>query len=93
MPRSGPLRTRGRDRRSGCSRRLRLRELTAGELRELGGRVMRLYQRAYEVAGKKEKRAAELLDVCVQFTRRQAEGRNPRKFIRLLLEKLDVLYA
>lgn len=72
---------------------VRLRELTANELRELGGRVLRLYQRAYEVPFKKEERAAEVLDKCLQFTGRQAEGRNPRKFIRLLLEKLDALYA
>jgi hypothetical protein len=72
---------------------VRLRELTASELRELGGRVLRLYQRAYEVTGEKEERAADALDKCLQFTGRQAEGRNPRKFIRLLLEKLDVLYA
>lgn len=72
---------------------VRLRELTAAELRQVGEQVVRLYQRAYEVAGKKEERAAELLDKCLQFTARQAEGRNPRKFIRLLLERLDVLYA
>jgi len=72
---------------------VRLRELSAGELLELGKKVVQLYQRAYEVTGKQEERAAEVLEKCLLFTSRQAEGRNPRKFIRLLLEKLDVLYA
>lgn len=72
---------------------VRLRELSANELRELGGRVLRLYQRAYEVTGKWEDRTVEVLDECLQFTELRAEGRNPRRFIRLLLEKLDVLYA
>jgi hypothetical protein len=72
---------------------VRLRELSANELYELGGRVLRLYQRAYEVTGRMEERALEVLDECLQFTGRQAEGRNPRKFIRLLMERLDVLYA
>lgn len=72
---------------------VQLRELTNYELRELGKRVVRLYQRAYELMGKKEGPAAEVLEQCLEFTERQAEGRNPRRFIRLLLEKLDVLYA
>jgi len=72
---------------------VRLRELTAGELRELGKRVVQLYQHAYEVTGRNEEGAAEVLEKCLKFTGRQAEERNPRKFIRLLLEKLDVLYA
>jgi hypothetical protein len=72
---------------------VRLRELSAAELRELGKQVVQLYQRAYEATGKKEDRAAEVLEECLQFAGRQVEGRNPRKFIRLLLEKLDLLYA
>jgi hypothetical protein len=72
---------------------VRLRELTPGELRELGKRVVQLYQRAYEVTDRNEKHAAGVLERCLHFTGKQVEGRNPRKFIRLLLEKLDVLYA
>ena len=72
---------------------VQLRELTPSELRELGKRVVRLYQRAYEVTNKKEELGVDALDKCLQFTGEQAEGRNPRKFIRLLLEKLDLLYA
>ena len=72
---------------------IRLRELSVGELRNLGKRVVKLYQCAYEVTGDKDDLAANILERCLLFTGNQAEGRNPRKFIRLLLEKLDGLYA
>jgi hypothetical protein len=71
---------------------VRLRELTAGELRELGRRVSSIYRQGYEITGDDAK-AETALNECLQITERQTDGRNPRKFIRLLLEKLDVLYA
>jgi hypothetical protein len=72
---------------------VRLRELTLSELRDLGKRVVKLYQCAYEVSDNKADLAVKILEKCLLFTGNQAEGRNPRRFIRLLLEKLDVLYA
>jgi len=72
---------------------VRLRELTLNELRDLGKRVVKLYQCAYEVLDNTTDLATHILEKCLLFTENQAEGRNPRKFIRLLLEKLDVLYA
>ena len=71
---------------------VRLTELSAAQLSDLGGRVSRLYCRAYEIADG-EAKAEKVVKECLQLTERQAEGRNPRRFIRLLLEKLDVLYA
>jgi hypothetical protein len=71
---------------------VRLRELSAGELMDLGNRVTELYRRAYEIADD-EAKAEKAVKECLQLTERQVEGRNPRRFIRLLLEKLDVLYA
>jgi len=71
---------------------VRLRELKAGELFDLGNRVVKLYRQAYEIAGN-EAKSERVVSECLQLTERQTEGRNPRKFIRLLLEKLDVLYA
>ena len=71
---------------------VRLRELSAAELTDLGGRVAQLYRRAYEITGD-EGKADKALKESLQLTERQADGRNPRRFIRLLLEKLDVLYA
>jgi hypothetical protein len=71
---------------------VRLKELNAGQLNELGGRVAQLYRRAYEIA-EDEAKTKRAVNECLQRAEQQAEGRNPRRFIRLLLEKLDVLYA
>jgi hypothetical protein len=72
---------------------VRLRELSMEELQDLGRRVVRLYHSAYEIEIQAKAQVFEMVENCVQFAARQAEGRNPRKFIRLLLEKLDGLYA
>jgi hypothetical protein len=71
---------------------VRLRELKSGELLELGNLVVKVYRRAYEI-GDDEAKSENVVNECLQATEREAEGRNPRKFIRLLLEKLDVLHA
>ena len=71
---------------------VKLQELSAGELMDLGKRVAQLYCRGYEIK-RDDAKADNAVRECVQLTERQAEGRNPRRFIRLLLEKLDVLYA
>ncbi len=71
---------------------VRLRELSAEEMRDLGNRVAELYRRAYEIAGD-EAKAESAVNECLQLTEHQVEGRNPRRFIRLLLEKLDVFYG
>ena len=70
-----------------------LRELTGGEMRELGERVCHLYRTAYDL---KDNDAASMNGHVSDALNAQANGaeqRNPRKFIRLLLEKLDAAYA
>jgi hypothetical protein len=71
---------------------VRLRELSLSELRELGGKVAEVYRRAYQRPAK-DAREEKAIDDCVRVTEQQAEGRNPRTFIRRLLEKLDVIYV
>jgi hypothetical protein len=71
---------------------VRLRELSSIELSELGSKVVEVYRRAYQVRGG-EAEAEKAIKSCVQVTERQAEGRNPRTFIRRLLEKLDGAYG
>jgi hypothetical protein len=74
-------------------RTVRLTELTKPEMSELGCRINSLYRAAYQLpdgnAAKMDETAAE----CLSLISEHAEGRNPRKFIRLLLEKLDVAHA
>jgi len=71
---------------------VRLRELSGNELRELGGKVAEVYRRAYQASGG-EGAAERAVQDCARITERQAEGRNPRTFIRRLLEKLDIVYG
>lgn len=71
---------------------VKLKELSMDQLSDLGLRVASLYRRAYEITGDEDK-AEKMVRECLQITDRQVEERNPRLFIRLLLEKLDVLYA
>jgi len=72
---------------------VRLRELTVGELRELGWKTVQLYQRAYGIDGVQEARLGIILERGVRRMERALGGHNPRSFIRHLLEELDVLYG
>ena len=72
---------------------VRLRELTAAELRDLGGRICALYCNAYELPEERTPQMDATIAACLSRLERAAEGRNPRKFIRLLVEKLDAAYA
>ncbi len=69
-----------------------LRELRDDEMRELGSKVCNLYRAAYEL---NESIAAtdDPITECLVAQQRSTEQRNPRRFIRLLLEKLDVAHA
>jgi hypothetical protein len=70
-----------------------LRELTAAELRNLGERVGRLYGAAYQLPDAAEVRTTQVLEECTCAMEREPGGRNPRTFIRRLLEMLDVAHA
>lgn len=74
-------------------RLVRLNELNGSEMAELGRRIDRLYRSAYGLADAETGRTDETLMECLRLMERKAEGRNPRKFIRLLLEKLDVVHT
>lgn len=69
-----------------------LPELSKTDIQELGSRVGRLYQSAYGVADSETGRMAQLCVNATKQTEQSSEGRNPRKFIRLLLEKSDTAY-
>ena len=72
---------------------VRLRELAVGELRELGWKTVRVYKRAYETDDVQEGRLGVILERGVRRAERAPGGRNPRAYIRQLLEELDVLYG
>jgi len=75
------------------ARTVALRELSEHEMTELGSKVCRLYCQAYEVSEDQAGRMEGLVSDALSTLSRGAELRNPRKFIRLLLEKLDAAYA
>ncbi len=70
-----------------------LRDLTDREMRELGGKVCQLYRTAYELNEREAARMDGLVSDALNAQANGAEQPNPRKFIRLLLEKLDAAYA
>jgi len=61
---------------------VRLRELTVGELRELGWKTVQLYQRAYGIEVVEEARLGAILERGVRRMEHAPGGRNPRSFIR-----------
>ncbi|NLH74683.1 MAG: hypothetical protein GX456_16670 [Verrucomicrobia bacterium] len=71
----------------------RLRELDKSEMTELGRRIGRLYRSAYGLADGEDNKVEQAISECLHVIEREAGGHNPRKFIRLLLEKLDVAYT
>jgi hypothetical protein len=71
-------------------RTVRLTELAKSEMSELGSRVSRLYRTAYQLPEGKVAKMDAAIAECLGVVSAQAEGRNPRKFIRMLLERLDV---
>jgi hypothetical protein len=72
---------------------VRLTELAKFEISELGSRVSRLYRTAYEISDGTATTMDATVNECLKIISGQVEGRNPRKFIRLLLEKLDVAHT
>ena len=74
-------------------RAVTLRELSDREMSELGGKVSALYRTAYELGESATAGADTLVAEALAGQQRGAEQRNPRKFIRLLLEKLDAAHA
>ena len=74
-------------------RTVRLSELAEVEMSELGSRVGRLYRGAYQLSEDKTVKMDKAVAECLSTISGQAEGRNPRKFIRLLLEKFDVAHT
>jgi len=74
-------------------RAVTLRELGDREMSELGGKVCTLYRTAYELGPPTMAGMENLVAEALTAQQRGAEQRNPRKFIRLLLEKLDAAHA
>jgi len=74
-----------------CAGVIELPELSEDHLRELGQRIAAMYARAYQT--KPEARATEFVDACLQTMRGMHGRRNPRHFIRMLLEKLDAAHV
>lgn len=74
-----------------CASVIELPELSEDHLRELGQRIAAMYARAYQT--NPEARATEFVDACFQTIRRMHGRRNPRHFIRMLLEKLDAAHV
>jgi hypothetical protein len=74
-----------------CARVVQLPELSDDHLRELGQRIAAMYARAYQT--NPEARATEFVDACLQKLRGMHGRRNPRHFIRMLLEKLDAAHV
>lgn len=71
-------------------RTVRLTELAKSEMIELGNRVTGLYRTAYQLPESKTPQMDTAVADCLGVVSAQPEGRNPRKFIRMLLEQLDV---
>ena len=69
-----------------------LHPLNNAQMHELGAKICRLYQTAYEMPGNDTELADKLVSDALAVLQNDIEQCNPRKFIRLLLEKLDVTY-
>lgn len=67
--------------------------LTDREMCDLGAKVVRLYRTAYGLGDSAVAGTEHLVADALTAQQRSAEQRNPRKFIRLLLEKLDISHA
>lgn len=74
-----------------CGRVIELPELSEDHLRELGQRIAAMYARAYQTDP--EAQTAEFADACLRTIRGMPGRRNPRHFIRMLLEKLDAAHV
>lgn len=70
-------------------RTIPLREPSIEELRELGRRSGQLYLNAYELNASGTTATDNAIAASLAALKKLPEERNPRKFIRLLLEKLD----
>jgi hypothetical protein len=70
-----------------------LQELSFTELKDLGTRVCHLYRAAYQLAEAATPKIDEIQAESLSWLSKQAEQRNPRKFIRRLLERIDGTYA
>jgi len=76
-----------------CLNTIRLREPTISELRDLGKRLCKLYGEAYGLGEDRLSASSALVEQCIADLARSSNERNPRRFIRHLLEKLDTTYA
>lgn len=72
---------------------VKLPELSESDLRELGSRIARMYARAYELPETAATGHDALIAESLTSLSRRADSRHPRRFIRLLLEKLDAVHA
>jgi hypothetical protein len=70
-----------------------LRELSDAQMRTVGDGVCRLYRVAYDLPDSETTRTSELVSEALAAQSEDAEQRNPRKFIRRLLEKLDAVHV
>lgn len=74
-----------------CARVVELPELSEDHLQELGRRIAGMYARAYQTD--QTARASGFVEACLAALRRRHARRNPRQFIRMLLEKLDAAHV
>ena len=70
-----------------------LKELGQQDVHQLGVRVCRNYRAAYALSDAETPTMEAIAIESLATLNRSVEQRNPRKFIRLLLEKLDAAYA
>lgn len=70
---------------------INLPELSEDHLREMGRRIAGMYARAYHL--NPIDKAVEYVDSCLTALRGRYGRRNPRQFIRMLLEKLDAAHV
>lgn len=70
-----------------------LKELEEQDIHQLGVRVCRNYRVAYALSDAESPAMEAIAIESLAALNRSVEQRNPRKFIRLLLEKLDAAYA
>ena len=68
-----------------------LAELSEDQLRDLGERIAAIYSQAYQITSVSS--AADLVNGCLRAIRGMHGRRNPRTFIRMLLEKLDAAHV
>lgn len=67
--------------------------LSDDEMRQLGTKVATLYRAAYGLGDSSAAGTEHFVSDSLIVQQRSAEQRNPRKFIRFLLEKLDAAHA